>query len=157
MGCMSSKVDPEDKEASKINANIDKQIRTDKKIYDRTVKILLLGMYCLRIEFLDLPLTSSQGPESRGSPPSSSKCESSTRAGFRKMSVSKLALSSIQIWWWHSKCWWILWRHRRLSMKKRKVGYVAMIEKETLHITVSNYFPGTGTAAIENGCRCRCR
>ncbi|KAH8695556.1 G protein complex alpha subunit GanA [Talaromyces proteolyticus] len=43
MGCMSSKVDPEDKEASRVNANIEKQIRTDKKTLDRTVKILLLG------------------------------------------------------------------------------------------------------------------
>lgn len=43
MGCMSSKVDAEDKEALKANANIEKQIRTDKKTFDRTVKILLLG------------------------------------------------------------------------------------------------------------------
>jgi hypothetical protein len=47
MGCTSSKVDPEDKEAVRTNANIDKQIRTDKKKYDRTVKILLLGMFCV--------------------------------------------------------------------------------------------------------------
>jgi guanine nucleotide-binding protein subunit alpha len=40
---MSSKVDPEDKEALKASANIEKQIRTDKKTFDRTVKILLLG------------------------------------------------------------------------------------------------------------------
>jgi guanine nucleotide-binding protein subunit alpha len=40
---MSSKVDPEDKEALKTNANIEKQIRSDKKTFDRTVKILLLG------------------------------------------------------------------------------------------------------------------
>jgi guanine nucleotide-binding protein subunit alpha, other len=42
---MSSKVEPEDKEAAKVTATIDKQIRGDRKTYDRTVKILLLGMY----------------------------------------------------------------------------------------------------------------
>lgn len=45
MGCMNSKVEAEDKEAARINAGIEKQIRNDKKTYDRTVKILLLGMY----------------------------------------------------------------------------------------------------------------
>ena len=45
MGCMNSKVEAEDKEAARINAGIEKQIRNDKKTYDRTVKILLLGLY----------------------------------------------------------------------------------------------------------------
>lgn len=44
MGCMNSKVEGEDKEATRVNASIEKQIRNDKKTYDRTVKILLLGM-----------------------------------------------------------------------------------------------------------------
>lgn len=44
MGCINSKVEPEDKEAVRINAGIDKQIRSDKKTYDRTVKMLLLGV-----------------------------------------------------------------------------------------------------------------
>lgn len=43
MGCMNSKVEVEDKDAARINAGIEKQIRNDKKTYDRTVKILLLG------------------------------------------------------------------------------------------------------------------
>jgi hypothetical protein len=41
---MNSKVEADDKEATRINAGIEKQIRNDKKTYDRTVKILLLGM-----------------------------------------------------------------------------------------------------------------
>lgn len=45
MGCMNSKVEAEDKEAARINAGIEKQIRNDKKTYDRTVKMLLLGLY----------------------------------------------------------------------------------------------------------------
>lgn len=44
MGCTGSKeLDPEEKAAAKANANIDRMIRNDKKIADRTVKILLLG------------------------------------------------------------------------------------------------------------------
>ncbi|KAI5302946.1 hypothetical protein KEM56_000191 [Ascosphaera pollenicola] len=44
MGCMGSKEpDPEEKAAAKANANIERMIRSDKKIADRTVKILLLG------------------------------------------------------------------------------------------------------------------
>ncbi|KAF3490757.1 small G-protein GPA2 [Arthroderma uncinatum] len=44
MGCMNSKdVSPEMKEQGKQSAAIDKAIRADKKKYDRTVKILLLG------------------------------------------------------------------------------------------------------------------
>jgi guanine nucleotide-binding protein subunit alpha len=42
---MNSKVEAEDKEAARINAGIEKQIRNDKKTYDRTVKMLLLGIY----------------------------------------------------------------------------------------------------------------
>lgn len=44
MGCTSSKLDPEDKEANRINASIERQIKQDKKTLDRTIKILLLGM-----------------------------------------------------------------------------------------------------------------
>lgn len=44
MGCAPSKPEnPEDREAMKQNASIDKMLRMDKKNYDRTVKILLLG------------------------------------------------------------------------------------------------------------------
>ncbi|KAK2741843.1 hypothetical protein FQN55_008130 [Onygenales sp. PD_40] len=44
MGCASSApVDPDDKVAARQTAAIDKMIRNDKKNYDRTVKILLLG------------------------------------------------------------------------------------------------------------------
>ncbi|KAL1978688.1 hypothetical protein VTN31DRAFT_1547 [Thermomyces dupontii] len=43
MGCTSSKLDPEDKEANRINASIERQIKQDKKTLDRTIKILLLG------------------------------------------------------------------------------------------------------------------
>ncbi|EFE43897.1 hypothetical protein TRV_01339 [Trichophyton verrucosum HKI 0517] len=44
MGCMNSKdISPEMKEQGKHSAAIDKVIRADKKKYDRTVKILLLG------------------------------------------------------------------------------------------------------------------
>lgn len=44
MGCSGSKeLSPEERQAVKHNAAIDKMIRMDKKTYDRTVKILLLG------------------------------------------------------------------------------------------------------------------
>ncbi len=47
MGCMSSKpVDAADnKEAVQRNARIDKTLKNDKKVMDRTIKILLLGTY----------------------------------------------------------------------------------------------------------------
>lgn len=48
MGCTSSKLDPEDKEANRVNASIDRQIKQDKKVLDRTIKILLLGMSVCR-------------------------------------------------------------------------------------------------------------
>jgi guanine nucleotide-binding protein subunit alpha len=41
---MNSKVEVEDKEATRINAAIEKQIRNDKKTSDRTVRMLLLGI-----------------------------------------------------------------------------------------------------------------
>lgn len=50
MGCAPSKTeDGMDKEAAKRNANIDKLLRMDKKNFDRTVKILLLGkwLFCI--------------------------------------------------------------------------------------------------------------
>lgn len=44
MGCSNSKpIEGEDKEAMKQNASIDKMLRMDKKKFDRTIKILLLG------------------------------------------------------------------------------------------------------------------
>lgn len=44
MGCANSApVDPEDRVATRQTAAIDKMIRMDKKVHDRTVKILLLG------------------------------------------------------------------------------------------------------------------
>jgi hypothetical protein len=46
MGCTSSKpTNAEDKDALKQNASIDKMLRMDKKKFDRTIKILLLGMH----------------------------------------------------------------------------------------------------------------
>jgi hypothetical protein len=44
MGCSSSKpTDAEHREAVKQNATIDKMLRMDKKKFERTIKILLLG------------------------------------------------------------------------------------------------------------------
>ncbi|GES61937.1 guanine nucleotide binding protein, alpha subunit [Aspergillus terreus] len=44
MGCMSSKpAEPADKEAVQRTARIDKSLKNDKKVMDRTIKILLLG------------------------------------------------------------------------------------------------------------------
>lgn len=44
MGCMGSKpVDTTDKDALQRNARIDKVLKNDKKVMDRTIKILLLG------------------------------------------------------------------------------------------------------------------
>ncbi|KAA8646363.1 hypothetical protein EYZ11_008735 [Aspergillus tanneri] len=44
MGCMSSKpINADDKEAVQQNARIDKALKNDKKVMDRTIKILLLG------------------------------------------------------------------------------------------------------------------
>jgi len=45
MGCGSSKVDPEAKEAAARNDKIEKQLRQDKRAETKTVKILLLGMH----------------------------------------------------------------------------------------------------------------
>ena len=46
MGCTSSKpTGADDKDALKQNASIDKMLRMDKKKFDRTIKILLLGVY----------------------------------------------------------------------------------------------------------------
>lgn len=46
MGCMSSKpVDTTDKDALQRTARIEKVLKNDKKNLDRTIKILLLGMY----------------------------------------------------------------------------------------------------------------
>jgi hypothetical protein len=44
MGCGSSKIDAGDKLLSQQNAKIERQLREDRKIEARTVKILLLGM-----------------------------------------------------------------------------------------------------------------
>lgn len=45
MGCGPSKVDPEAREATAISDKIEKQLRQDAKVDQRTVKILLLGKY----------------------------------------------------------------------------------------------------------------
>ena len=45
MGCGTSKVDPEVKEAASRNDRIERRLRQDKKKESRTVKILLLGAY----------------------------------------------------------------------------------------------------------------
>ena len=45
MGCMGSKSsDAGDKEGWQRNAKIDRALRNDKKVMDKTIKILLLGM-----------------------------------------------------------------------------------------------------------------
>ena len=44
MGCGGSKVEADEKEAVAKNAQIDRQLKQDKKTEARTVKILLLGM-----------------------------------------------------------------------------------------------------------------
>jgi hypothetical protein len=45
MGCMSSKqAEAADKEAVQRTVLIDKTLKNDKKLMDRTIKILLLGM-----------------------------------------------------------------------------------------------------------------
>ncbi|EXJ68633.1 uncharacterized protein A1O5_08427 [Cladophialophora psammophila CBS 110553] len=43
MGCTGSKLDPREKEASQQNAKIERQLRQDRRLESRTVKILLLG------------------------------------------------------------------------------------------------------------------
>ncbi|KIW34553.1 uncharacterized protein PV07_01330 [Cladophialophora immunda] len=43
MGCTGSKIDPREKEASQQNAKIERQLRADRRMESRTVKILLLG------------------------------------------------------------------------------------------------------------------
>ncbi|KIW94307.1 uncharacterized protein Z519_05623 [Cladophialophora bantiana CBS 173.52] len=43
MGCTGSKIDPREKEASQQNAKIERQLRQDRRLESRTVKILLLG------------------------------------------------------------------------------------------------------------------
>ena len=48
MGCATSKIDLDEKFAIQQNADIDKNIRHDKKKDARTVKILLLGKYLVR-------------------------------------------------------------------------------------------------------------
>lgn len=46
MGCMSSKpVDTADKDAVQRSARIEKVLKNDKKVMDRTIKILLLGRF----------------------------------------------------------------------------------------------------------------
>jgi guanine nucleotide-binding protein subunit alpha len=58
MGCSPSKQsEPEERLAAKRNATIERMIRVDKKVDDRTVKILLLGMVPLKAfrEKLDAP------------------------------------------------------------------------------------------------------
>lgn len=53
MGCMSSKTagDSGEKEVVQRNAKIEKIIKGDKKVMDRTIKILLLGKWfiCTRV------------------------------------------------------------------------------------------------------------
>ena len=43
MGCGSSKVEGDEKEGQAQNARIDRQLRQDRKVDARTIKILLLG------------------------------------------------------------------------------------------------------------------
>lgn len=75
MGCTSSKLEPADKEAAKQTATIDRLIRMDKKTYDRTIKILLLGRCSKLLSPRNGVMVASgaewliQVPESRGSRP----------------------------------------------------------------------------------------
>lgn len=46
MGCINSKPAEADKDALQRNARIDRTIKNDKKVLDRTIKILLLGAWC---------------------------------------------------------------------------------------------------------------
>lgn len=49
MGCISSKpADPAERDALQQNTRIEKLLKNDKKTMDRTIKILLLGMYALQ-------------------------------------------------------------------------------------------------------------
>lgn len=50
MGCGSSKVDQGDREAAQQSARIDRQLRHDRKIENKTVKILLLGKLRLLLQ-----------------------------------------------------------------------------------------------------------
>lgn len=43
MGCGSSKIDASERDAVAQNAKIERQLRQDRKVEQRTVKILLLG------------------------------------------------------------------------------------------------------------------
>lgn len=43
MGCGASKLDPETQQAREQSDKIEKQLRQDKKVDQKTVKILLLG------------------------------------------------------------------------------------------------------------------
>lgn len=53
MGCMSSKPTNEngEKEGMQRNAKIEKMIKGDKKVMDRTIKILLLGKWSFFFSF----------------------------------------------------------------------------------------------------------
>lgn len=52
MGCMGSKpVEALDKEAVQQTARIDKSLKNDKKMMDRTIKILLLGVSPVQAAF----------------------------------------------------------------------------------------------------------
>ena len=59
MGCMSSKPadGADDREAVQRNARIEKSLKNDKKVMDRTIKILLLGQFNPTYKVPDAVLT----------------------------------------------------------------------------------------------------
>lgn len=107
---MSSKpVDADDKDAVQQNARIDKILKNDKKVMDRTIKILLLGMWYSLPNLVDIfsfiskylvvgnetriVLTTAplQVLVSRENRPSLSKCALFTLEGSPMMSAVKHA------------------------------------------------------------------
>lgn len=96
MGCIGSKVDPQEKDAAQQNARIDRQLRSDRKQQSRTVKILLLGMLTLSAHPDPTqigPLTNPpQVPVNRVNLPLSNRCESSTPVDSRTMNESRSRL-----------------------------------------------------------------
>lgn len=91
---MSSKpAEPADKEAVQRTARIDKSLKNDKKVMDRTIKILLLGTFLDNSPYLSQAVKYSHplkqvlvNPES---PRSLNRCASSTLVGFQRTSVAK--------------------------------------------------------------------
>lgn len=98
MGCGASKVDPEAKHAAVQNDRIEKQLRNDKRIEQRTVKILLLGTREFSCKFTrayaDMDMVQVQGnPEN---PQLSSRCVYCTQMDSKKTKKSRHVQSYTQ-------------------------------------------------------------